>query len=147
MRQAALDNFRAINVDVRNDTAVVEVRPEVVVAAHALARSAPMLPENPPATRSSLPPHLQVTKDMIKLGNGEQLPYGVCVWSAGNAPRTLTQQLAAQIPEQAQYQPGGRPSKLAVDSYMRCGGSTGGDAGGCAARLQVLLWAAHLLAA
>lgn len=34
------------------------------------------------------------------LKNGEQLPYGVCVWSAGNAPRPLVQQLAEQIPEQ-----------------------------------------------
>lgn len=37
---------------------------------------------------------------MIRLGSGEELPYGVCVWSAGNAPRPLVQQLAAQIPEQ-----------------------------------------------
>jgi NADH:ubiquinone reductase (non-electrogenic) len=84
MRQHALDNFKRLDVDVRNDTPVVEV-----------------------------------TKDIIRLGSGEELPYGVCVWSAGNAPRPLVKQLAAQIPEQAQYQPGGRPSKLAVDSYLR----------------------------
>ncbi|KAL4425486.1 hypothetical protein ABPG75_009502 [Micractinium tetrahymenae] len=84
MRQYALENFKRVGVEVRNDTAVVEV-----------------------------------TKNTIKLGNGEELPYGVCVWSAGNAPRPLVKELAASIPEQAQYQPGGRPSKLAVDSYLR----------------------------
>lgn len=53
--------------------------------------------------------HRQVTKDTIMLKNGEQLKYGVCVWSAGNAPRPLVQQLAEQIPEQARRGPGLRP--------------------------------------
>lgn len=61
----------------------------------------------------------EVTSDTIVLKGGETLPYGVCVWSAGNAPRPLVQQLAEQIPEQAEYQPGGKPSKLAVDPFMR----------------------------
>ncbi|KAL4421095.1 hypothetical protein ABPG77_009622 [Micractinium sp. CCAP 211/92] len=65
----------------------------------------------------------EVTKDTIVLKNGEQLPYGVCVWSAGNAPRPLVQQLAGQIPEQAEFQPGGRPSKLAVDPFLRVVGA------------------------
>lgn len=63
----------------------------------------------------------QVTNDTITLKGGEEIKYGVCVWSAGNAPRPLVQQLAEQIPEQAQYQPGGRPSKLAVDPFLRWG--------------------------
>jgi NADH dehydrogenase FAD-containing subunit len=62
---------------------------------------------------------LQVTQDIIKLKGGEEISYGVCVWSAGNAPRPLVQQLAEQIPEQAEFQPGGRPSKLAVDPFLR----------------------------
>lgn len=61
----------------------------------------------------------EVTNDTITLKGGEEIKYGVCVWSAGNAPRPLVQQLAEQIPEQAQYQPGGRPSKLAVDPFLR----------------------------
>lgn len=65
----------------------------------------------------------EVTKDTIMLKNGEQLKYGVCVWSAGNAPRPLVQQLAEQIPEQAEYQPGGKPSKLAVDPFLRVVGA------------------------
>ena len=48
---------------------------------------------------------LQVTKDVIKLGNGEELPYGVCVWSAGNSPQPLVQQLVEQLPAQVR---GGR---------------------------------------
>ncbi|KAI3438808.1 hypothetical protein D9Q98_001225 [Chlorella vulgaris] len=61
----------------------------------------------------------EVTQDIIKLKGGEEISYGVCVWSAGNAPRPLVQQLAEQIPEQAEFQPGGRPSKLAVDPFLR----------------------------
>ncbi|KAI7841841.1 hypothetical protein COHA_004370 [Chlorella ohadii] len=60
-----------------------------------------------------------VTQDTITLRDGEEIKYGLCVWSAGNAPRPLVQQLAAQIPEQAQYQPGEKPSKLAVDPFLR----------------------------
>jgi NADH:ubiquinone reductase (non-electrogenic) len=60
-----------------------------------------------------------VTRDTITLRGGEEIKYGLCVWSAGNAPRPLVQQLAAQIPEQAQYQPGEKPSKLAVDPFLR----------------------------
>ena len=67
----------------------------------------------------------QVTEDTIELKGGESMKYGVCVWSAGNAPRPLVQQLAQQIPEQAQFQPGGRPSKLAVDPFLRRAGGTG----------------------
>lgn len=48
--------------------------------------------------------HRQVTKNTIKLGSGEELPYGVCVWSAGNAPRPLVKALAASIPEQVSPQ-------------------------------------------
>jgi NADH:ubiquinone reductase (non-electrogenic) len=61
----------------------------------------------------------EVGEDTITLKGGETLKYGVCVWSAGNAPRPLVQQLAAQIPEQASFQPGGRPGKLAVDPFLR----------------------------
>ena len=38
------------------------------------------------------------------LSTGEVMKYGVCVWSAGNAPRPLVQQLAAQIPEQVRLE-------------------------------------------
>jgi NADH:ubiquinone reductase (non-electrogenic) len=46
---------------------------------------------------------VQVSKDSISLSTGEVLKYGVCVWSAGNAPRPLVQQLATQIPQQVRH--------------------------------------------
>lgn len=61
----------------------------------------------------------EVSKDTIMLSTGEVMKYGVCVWSAGNAPRPLVQQLAAQIPEQVELQPGGKPSKLVIDPWLR----------------------------
>ncbi len=39
-----------------------------------------------------------------KEGNLTKEGYGICVWSAGNAPRPLTKALIEQIPEQV---PGG----------------------------------------
>lgn len=47
---------------------------------------------------------IEVTAQHVKLGSGESLPYGVCVWSAGNAARPLTQELVASIPEQVALQ-------------------------------------------
>ncbi len=34
------------------------------------------------------------------LKGGEAMDYGVCVWSAGNAPRPLVQQVAALVADQ-----------------------------------------------
>ena len=53
---------------------------------------------SPPSCPAFLP--VQVSKDSITLSTGEVIKYGVCVWSAGNAPRPLVQQLATQIPQQ-----------------------------------------------
>lgn len=57
----------------------------------------------------------------VTLGSGERMPYGVCVWSAGNAARPLTQQLIADIPEQQQLLANVPPAqhKLQVDNYLR----------------------------
>lgn len=62
----------------------------------------------------------EVRRDTLVLSNGEEMGYGVCLWSAGNASRQLTRDFVAQLPEQAQHSPG-RPEqcKLAVDQYMR----------------------------
>ena len=39
-------------------------------------------------------------QDDIVLKGGERLPFGVCVWSTGNAPRLLVQSIVSQLPEQ-----------------------------------------------
>ncbi|KAF8058293.1 SPAC3A11.07 [Scenedesmus sp. PABB004] len=51
-----------------------------------------------------------VTRDVIRLraagGAEEELRYGICVWSTGNAARPLTQALVASVPRQAALQGG-----------------------------------------
>lgn len=108
MQNYAIENFGKQGVEVRTGVRVTEVR--TFGAPRALVPDSPLLACSPvlcdscclqqltcPLLCSSAP---QVTKDTIKLKNGEELKYGVCVWSAGNAPRPIVQQLAAQIPEQ-----------------------------------------------
>jgi NADH:ubiquinone reductase (non-electrogenic) len=66
-----------------------------------------------------------VERDVITLkgpgGAEERLPYGVCVWSTGNAARPLVRDLVAAIPAQAELSAGANPAsvKLAVDPYLR----------------------------
>ncbi|EFJ45750.1 hypothetical protein VOLCADRAFT_63330 [Volvox carteri f. nagariensis] len=59
-----------------------------------------------------------VNKDKVLLKGGEELDYGVCVWSAGNAPRPLVTQIAS---EASRLSPG---SKLCVDSFLRVVGAS-----------------------
>ncbi|KXZ46317.1 hypothetical protein GPECTOR_45g187 [Gonium pectorale] len=68
-----------------------------------------------------------VTKNKVLLAGGEELPYGVCLWSAGNAPRPLVSHIAHKIRDQAaaaesvRVPPG---SKLCVDPFLRVVGAT-----------------------
>lgn len=64
----------------------------------------------------------EVTDSMIVLQDGEEIPYGVCVWSAGNAPNQLVLDIANSIPEQKELS-GGRPRKLMVDAFLRVVGA------------------------
>ncbi|GIL69240.1 hypothetical protein Vretimale_12635 [Volvox reticuliferus] len=70
---------------------------------------------------------VQVTTNRVILKGGEEIPCGVCVWSAGNAPRPLVTQIASQVPQQtlaaeaSRIAPG---SKLCVDSFLRVVGAT-----------------------
>lgn len=59
----------------------------------------------------------------MKLEGGEELDYGVCLWSCGNSARSLVRDLSARIPGQAPWR--GRPAsaKLAVDPYLRIVGA------------------------
>lgn len=65
----------------------------------------------------------EITVDNVTLkdkeGNLTKEGYGICVWSAGNAPRPLTKALIEQIPEQAEYNTHPFSKKIAVDPYMR----------------------------
>jgi hypothetical protein len=188
MQQHALDNFKRVGVEVRTGLRVTEVRgcrrrrcygvSMFATPAHprtCMPRAVRSGAPRPPP--STLPPRVhaflsvQVSKDTISLSTGEVMKYGVCVWSAGNAPRPLVQQLATQIPQQvrhlwcdvvfvarhcsvaaggscwrrqpcrllrckcviqpvpqAELQPGGKPSKLVVDPFLRWAAARAGVA-------------------
>lgn len=62
----------------------------------------------------------EVTADQVVLSTGEKIDYGVCVWSAGNAPRQLVKDIADALPQQAEHAgPSGKVGKLAVDPFLR----------------------------
>lgn len=66
----------------------------------------------------------QVTRDTIQLtadGKQEEMDYGICVWSTGNAARPLVRDLVKNVPGQAKFSNPERPaaSKLGVDPYLR----------------------------
>eukprot|EP00198_Chlamydomonas_reinhardtii_P012934 XP_001702271.1 mitochondrial NADH dehydrogenase [Chlamydomonas reinhardtii] len=65
-----------------------------------------------------------VSDAQVLLKGGEELPYGVCVWSAGNAPRPLVTQIASQVAEQAAAAEAPPNAKLCVDSFLRVVGAT-----------------------
>ena len=79
----------------------------------------------------------EVTANDVVLGSGEKIEYGVCVWSAGNAPRQLTLDLAEAIPQQKEFAgPNGKVAKLTVDPFLRVIGARDAIALGDCSRLH-----------
>lgn len=72
-------------------------------------------------------------------GGGEEvMPFGLCVWSAGNAARPLVRSISAAIPAQREFTPDPATAptvKLAVDPWMRVVGAESVIALGDCARL------------
>jgi hypothetical protein len=61
----------------------------------------------------------EVGEDAIYLNNGQNIPYGLVVWAAGNGPVPLTLDLIKQLgPDQASQQDVAR-GRLAIDPWMR----------------------------
>jgi hypothetical protein len=61
----------------------------------------------------------EVGEDAIYLNNGQNIPYGLVVWAAGNGPVPLTLDLIKQLgPDQAAQQDVAR-GRLAIDPWMR----------------------------
>eukprot|EP00181_Compsopogon_caeruleus_P006429 CAMPEP_0184680766 /NCGR_PEP_ID=MMETSP0312-20130426/3678_1 /TAXON_ID=31354 /ORGANISM="Compsopogon coeruleus, Strain SAG 36.94" /LENGTH=539 /DNA_ID=CAMNT_0027131105 /DNA_START=49 /DNA_END=1665 /DNA_ORIENTATION=- len=58
---------------------------------------------------------IRVTKDRIYLRDGTEIPSGVCVWAAGNAPTNFARNLVKDVPEQASQKSG----RILVDDYLR----------------------------
>ena len=61
----------------------------------------------------------EVGEKEIVLTNGEHLPYGFCLWAAGNGALPLVLHAIEQVPEQRQETHRG---KLVVDEYLRVKG-------------------------
>ncbi|KIZ07870.1 NADH dehydrogenase [Monoraphidium neglectum] len=63
----------------------------------------------------------EITLCNVKTNAEEKMPYGLCLWSAGNAARPLVRGLVGAIPEQVELSKAANPAavKLSVDPYLR----------------------------
>lgn len=70
---------------------------------------------------------VRVHKDEVELGSGDRIPYGMCLWSAGNAPSPFTLELMNSIPAQQQFAKGTETmrglTKIVVDPWQRVVGT------------------------
>ena len=64
----------------------------------------------------------EVQEKLIKLGDGSTLPYGFCVWAAGNGPIPFISNLIDGIGEQKEAQ-GQARGRLLIDSWCRMHGA------------------------
>jgi NADH:ubiquinone reductase (non-electrogenic) len=90
-------------------------------------------------TLSTVSCALQVTavrETEMYLSNGQALPYGVCLWSAGNCSRQITRDIFGQVEGQQPYKARREAQqKVAVDNYLRVVGTKNVFAAGDCARL------------
>eukprot|EP00611_Tribonema_gayanum_P012184 TRINITY_DN22835_c0_g1_i1.p1 TRINITY_DN22835_c0_g1~~TRINITY_DN22835_c0_g1_i1.p1 ORF type:complete len:594 (+),score=175.20 TRINITY_DN22835_c0_g1_i1:66-1847(+) len=74
----------------------------------------------------------EITDTTISLSTGETMPYGLCVWAAGNGPLPLVVVAIDQISEQKEKAGWGR-GRLVTDDWLRVKGAKGvyaiGDCG------------------
>ena len=63
----------------------------------------------------------EVREKDIELSNGEKIPYGFCVWAAGNGPVPIVLDVVEKIPEQKALQNKAR-GRLVVDPWLRVRG-------------------------
>lgn len=70
----------------------------------------------------------EVKEDVICLNNGDEIPYGISVWAAGNGPLPITLQtidaLSSLSGKQSEVQPMAR-GRIAVDPWLRALGGDG----------------------
>jgi NADH:ubiquinone reductase (non-electrogenic) len=72
----------------------------------------------------------------MDLSTGETMQYGVCLWSAGNSSREVTQQIFVGLEDQQPFAaPRPEMQKLAVDPYLRIIGAKNAFAAGDCARI------------
>ena len=66
----------------------------------------------------------EVGEKLITLSTGDVLPYGFCVWAAGNGPIPLVLDVVENIPEQKALQSKAR-GRIVTDSWLRAAGADG----------------------
>lgn len=66
----------------------------------------------------------EIAEKEVVLSSGEKIPYGFCVWAAGNGPVPLVLDLIEGIPEQREQQSKAR-GRLVTDPWMRVLGADG----------------------
>ena len=66
----------------------------------------------------------EVGEKFIELTSGEMLPYGFCVWAAGNGPLPVILSTVNQIEAQTALQPKAR-GRIATDGWLRALGAPG----------------------
>ena len=70
------------------------------------------------------------------LSSGDVLPYGVCLWSAGNCSRQITRDIFGQVEGQQPWKARREAQqKVAVDNYLRVIGTTNVFAAGDCAQI------------
>jgi len=67
----------------------------------------------------------EVTERTIMLNNGEEIPYGLAVWAAGNGPIPLTLQLIDALGEEQANEQDVARGRVAIDPWMRAIGGEG----------------------
>eukprot|EP01035_Chromulina_nebulosa_P022407 gene22407-29014_t len=65
----------------------------------------------------------EITNETIFLSNGATLPYGFCVWAAGNGPLPFVENFVSEIPQQNELQNVGR-GRIVTDSWCKAYGSS-----------------------
>ena len=64
----------------------------------------------------------EVGERFIELSSGEKIPYGFCVWAAGNGPIPFVLDMVDGIDEQRAVQPKAR-GRIAIDGWLRAAGA------------------------
>lgn len=67
----------------------------------------------------------EVTEDRICLNNGEEIPYGLSVWAAGNGPLPITLQLIDALTDAQSEEQSTARGRLVIDPWLRVLGGNG----------------------
>lgn len=81
----------------------------------------------------------RVNASHVHLGDGTDLPYGICVWAGGNGPLPLTTRVIAQLNHSQQAHQAIARGRLVTDAWLRVSGAPRGGVfalGDCATPIE-----------